>query len=287
MTRSLIVNADDFGRSKSVNDGIAEAFRLGILTSASIVANGAEFDSAVALTQQLDGLGVGIHLVLDEHPPVLPPSQIPSLVAKDGHFRPRSQQFTKMVVTPRMQDDILSEWDAQILKALAAGVNLDHIDGHGHCHAHPRVAQAIVTLAERYDIRHIRLPMESLTWRSERASVPRFVEKAILNSFAMGSRRLWGGKLTFPQHFYGFSEGGHMTASTVRRVAQLAPAGVSELMVHVGATNAEPTGLETGYDWEGDLGAVTAFGRAAFEEDFGIQLITHTGRRSDGLTAAA
>lgn len=279
MNRFLIVNGDDFGRSQSVNDGIAEAFRRGILTSASIVAMGAEFESAVALAKQLDGLGVGIHLVLDEHPPALPPSEIPSLVTKDGQFRPRGQQFAKMVVNSRMQDDVLREWDAQISKVLAAGIKLDHIDGHGHCHAHPRVARAVVALAERYSIRHIRLPVESLVWRSERASVSRFIGKVALNSFALFSRHLWDGKLSFPQFFYGFSEGGHMTASTVRRVAQLAPLGVSELMVHVGASNAEPAGHETGYDWEGDLGAVTAFSRAAFEEDFGIQLITHTGRR--------
>jgi len=55
--------------------------------------------------------------------------------------------------------------------------------------------------------------------------------------------------------------------------------GVSELMVHVGTSNVEPVGLETGYDWQGDHGAVTTFSRAGFEDEFGIKLITHTGRR--------
>ena len=60
MDRFLIVNADDFGRSESVNAGVAEAYRRGILTSASIVATGAAFESAVALVPQLEGLGIGI-----------------------------------------------------------------------------------------------------------------------------------------------------------------------------------------------------------------------------------
>ena len=105
-------------------------------------------------------------------------------------------------------------------------------------------------------------------------------DKLLLNSFALCSKRAWKGKLQFPQSFFGFSEGGHATESLVRRVGRAAPPGVSELMVHVGASNLEPAGLENGYDWKGDLGAVTAFSRADFEKEFGVQLITHTGRRN-------
>jgi predicted glycoside hydrolase/deacetylase ChbG (UPF0249 family) len=278
--RFLIVNADDFGRSEAVNAGIVEAFRRGILTSASIVAMGAAFEPAVELARQCEGLGIGIHLVLDEHEPALPPSEILSLVTCDGRFRSRGQQFIKMTADPRMRDDAFREWDAQIKKVLARGIKLEHIDGHGHCHAHPRVAGVVVALAERHGIRHVRLPVEAMRWRPERASASRFASKLMLNSFALCSKRLWDGKLSFPRCFYGFSEGGHVTGSLVRRVGQAAPPGVSELMVHVGASNIEPAGLETGYDWEGDLGAVTAFGRATFEEEFGVKLITHTGRRN-------
>jgi predicted glycoside hydrolase/deacetylase ChbG (UPF0249 family) len=278
--RFLIVNADDFGRSEAVNTGIVEAFRRGILTSVSIVAMGAAFESAVELAREHEGLGIGIHLVLDEHEPALPPSKILSLVGSDGRFRSRGQQFMKMTADPRMREDAFREWDAQIKKVLASGIKLEHIDGHGHCHAHPRAAGVVVALAERYGIGHVRLPVEAVGWRPERTSAARFASKLMLNSFALCSKRLWDGKLEFPENFYGFSEGGHVTGSLVRRVGQAAPPGVSELMVHVGNSNLEPAGLETGYDWQGDLGAVTTFGRAAFEEEFGITLITHTGRRN-------
>jgi predicted glycoside hydrolase/deacetylase ChbG (UPF0249 family) len=280
LDRFLIVNADDFGRSQAVNAGIIEAFRRGILTSASIVATGATFDQAVELARQNEGLGIGIHLVLDEHEPALPPSEIPSLVTNDGRFRPRGQQFMRMTADSRMRDDTFREWDAQIKKVLKAGIKLEHIDGHGHCHAHPRVAGVVVALAERYGIGHVRLPVEAVGWRSERASAARFASKLMLNSFALCSKRLWDGKLSFPETFYGFSEGGHVSGSLVRRVGHAAPPGVSELMVHVGNSNIEPAGLETGYDWEGDLGAVTTFEKAAFEAEFGVKLITHTGRRN-------
>jgi hopanoid biosynthesis associated protein HpnK len=278
--RLLIVNADDFGRSAAVNGGIIEAFQQGILTSASLVAMGAEFDQAVELARQNPGLGIGIHLVLNEHDPALPAAEIPSLVGSDGKFRSRGQQFVKMAADPRMRDDAFREWDAQIKKVLAAGIKLEHIDGHGHCHAHPRVAGVVVELAKRYGIEHVRLPVEAVGWKSERPSAARFASKLLLNSFALCSKRVWDGKLRFPQSFYGFSEGGHVSGALVRRVGQAARPGVSELMVHVGNSNIEPVGLFTGYDWQGDLVAVTAFNRAAFEKEFGVQLITHTGRRN-------
>ena len=278
--RFLIVNADDFGRSETVNAGVIEAFQRGILTSTSIVATGTAFEPAVVLARQNPGLGIGIHLVLDrQHEPALPPSEIPSLVTGSGKFRARRKQFKKMAVDPRTRDDVFREWDAQISKVLAAGIQLDHIDGHGHCHAHPRVAGVVVALAERYGIGHVRLPIEAITWRPERVSASRFANKLMLNSFALCSRHLWGGRLSFPRSFYGFSDGGHLTESVVRRVARAAPRGLSELMVHVGTSNMDPALLESRYDWEGDLRAVSALGKTAFEEEFGVQLITHTGQR--------
>lgn len=279
MDRFLIVNADDFGRSEAVNAGVAEAFRKGILTSTSIVATGPAFASAIALVPQLEGLGIGIHLVLDEYQPVLPPSEITSLVTKSGRFRSRGRQFAKLAADPRTRDDAFREWDAQISKVLACGIKPGHIDGHGHCHAHPRVTETVVALAERYGIAHVRMPVEPVAWRPEGISAPRFASKLALNFASLRSRRLWRGHLSFPQYFYGFSDGGRLTGSAVRRIAQAAPPGVSELMVHVGTSNDEQPGFETGYDWAGDLGAVTAFDRAAFEKQFGIRLITHIGWR--------
>jgi predicted glycoside hydrolase/deacetylase ChbG (UPF0249 family) len=279
MERFLIVNADDFGRSEAVNAGIIEGFRRGIVTSTSIVAMGPAFDSAVALARENEGLGIGIHLILNEYKPALLASQIPSLVTDDGQFHRRGEQLLKMVASARMADDVLREWDAQISKVLASGIKLDHIDGHGHCHAHPRVARAVVALAERYGISQVRLPVESMAWRAEQFSAFRLAGKLALNSFALYSRRLWGAKVSSPEHFYGFSEGGHLSLSVVRRVAQTATPGVSELMVHVGTSNIESDGLRTSYDWKGDLEAVTAFDKASFQREFGIKLTTFTGRR--------
>jgi predicted glycoside hydrolase/deacetylase ChbG (UPF0249 family) len=59
---------------------VVQGYRDGITTSASLVAKGQAFESAVALASKLPGLAVGVHLVSNGYSPVLPPSEVSRLV---------------------------------------------------------------------------------------------------------------------------------------------------------------------------------------------------------------
>jgi predicted glycoside hydrolase/deacetylase ChbG (UPF0249 family) len=63
--RVLIVNADDFGASEGINRGIVEAHSRGIVTSASMMVNGAAAEHAAALARGHPRLGIGLHWDLD------------------------------------------------------------------------------------------------------------------------------------------------------------------------------------------------------------------------------
>lgn len=63
--RQLIVNADDFGLTTGVNEGIIEAHARGIVTSTSLMVDGAAAGHAVALARRHPGLSVGLHFVDD------------------------------------------------------------------------------------------------------------------------------------------------------------------------------------------------------------------------------
>jgi predicted glycoside hydrolase/deacetylase ChbG (UPF0249 family) len=282
-SRFLIVNADDFGRSEAVNLGVGEGFRRGIITSTSVVAAGPAFESAVAMLPTLKGLGMGVHLAVDEYQPILTAADIPTLVNSEGQFRSRGRQFLNMASNPRTKGDLLREWDAQISRIRAAGIELTHIDGHGHCHAHPAVTGIIIQLAERHGIAHVRLPAEPFSMSRGRSLSRRFGEKVALQLATQLARRKWIGRLFFPRSFYGFSHGGHMTPAILRRVTDFIQPGISELMVHVGLSNDEAAGFRTGYDWVGDLNAVTSHTKSQFEIEFGVRLVTHTQRRPDGV----
>ena len=84
--RRLIVNADDFGRSASINQAVIRAHREGILTTASLMVNEPACEEAVALARENPTLGVGLHLTLLCGHSALPPEQIPGLVNAQGRI---------------------------------------------------------------------------------------------------------------------------------------------------------------------------------------------------------
>jgi predicted glycoside hydrolase/deacetylase ChbG (UPF0249 family) len=65
-TRSLIVNADDFGQSYGINRGIMAAHARGIVTSASLMVRWPAAAEAAAYSRQHSDLSLGLHVDLAE-----------------------------------------------------------------------------------------------------------------------------------------------------------------------------------------------------------------------------
>src|SRR6185295_16429695 len=84
--RRLIINADDFGRSRSINGAVIRAHTDGVLTSASLMVNEPDCAEAVALAKQNPKLGVGLHLTLLMGHSALPPEKLPGLVNQRNEF---------------------------------------------------------------------------------------------------------------------------------------------------------------------------------------------------------
>src|SRR5438045_1956703 len=64
--RILIVNADDFGQSPTINKGIVEAHQRGIVTSASLMVRQNAAAEAVELSCNCPDLSLGLHLDFGE-----------------------------------------------------------------------------------------------------------------------------------------------------------------------------------------------------------------------------
>lgn len=153
MAGQLIVNADDFGLSESVSRGILQAHLQGILTSTTFMAN---FPWAPEMAPLLAGapkLGVGVHLNLTTGAPILPPEQVPTLVAEDGRF---SKSLVRLF-TRADAAEVRSEWAAQIERAISL---LDrhptHLDTHRYLQAHPQFTAVLIDLARTYKIPAVR-----------------------------------------------------------------------------------------------------------------------------------
>jgi len=141
----LIVNADDFGLSTAHNQAVLRAHRQGILTSASLMVNGAACAEAVQIARANPNLGVGLHLTLVCGQSTLDASAIPDLVDAGRNFSssPVCAGFRYYFLS-KLKLQISHEIQAQFDKFMETGLVLDHINGHLNIHLHPAVLPALI-----------------------------------------------------------------------------------------------------------------------------------------------
>ena len=84
--KRLIVTADDFGAAREVNEAVERAHCSGVLRAASLMVGAPAAADAVVRAQRLPSLAVGLHVVLVNGRPVLPPEEVPDLVDTRGQF---------------------------------------------------------------------------------------------------------------------------------------------------------------------------------------------------------
>jgi predicted glycoside hydrolase/deacetylase ChbG (UPF0249 family) len=162
--RRLIINADDFGLTAGVNRAIVECHRAGSVTSATLMANSAEFMRAVDLARSHSRLAVGCHVVLVDGEPLSPVTQVGSLLMPGTlSFRPSASEFARAAVRRQLAPlEIAAEATAQILKLQNAGIKVTHIDTHKHTHIFPVALKALLGVAKDLGVTAIRNPFSPL-----------------------------------------------------------------------------------------------------------------------------
>jgi len=235
--RRLIVNADDFGRSHFINEGVRRAHREGILTSASLMVNEPAFDEAVALAGECPRLGVGLHLVLACGKATLSASQVPGLVDRDGQFsshpvRTGTGYFFKPSLRPQLRAEIRAQFD----RFRATGLPLDHLNGHLHLHLHPAVFPILVEEFSTLGWTRIRLTRDPL-WFNLRLAKGRLAYRlahamiyAALSACAVPSLRRLGARHT--NRVFGLLQNAHVDERFLLRLLEQLPPGDSELYSH-------------------------------------------------------
>lgn len=145
----MLFNADDFGLTKGVTDGIIKSHVDGIVRSTTLMMNGLAVDYAVEQVHKHPTLQVGIHLVLSWGQPVTARSEVPGLVNADGRFK-YNNTFSTMK-SPNIHE-VEKEWRAQIEAFLATGLKLHHMDSHHHIHGWEPLKDLVIRLAEEYQV---------------------------------------------------------------------------------------------------------------------------------------
>lgn len=251
--KRLIVNADDFGYTRGVNAGVIRGFRDGIITSTTIMANGAAFEDAIERVKQNPELGVGCHLVLVGGTCVEKPSSIPSLADKRGQLPSTLTILLRKLTTGALDgDDLAREMRAQIGKVIQAGIEPSHLDSHKHTHSHPRVMEQMVRVAKEFGIRRVRKPFEDANILLKSAFTGGWTTLK-RNMAALAARRARGrfeelaaaNGLATPEYFWGVAATGRLNNDVLLPTIASFPDGVGELMCHPGEYDEQLEGSNT------------------------------------------
>ena len=154
----VIINADDFGLSPGVNQGILYCFKHHLISSTTIMCNMEYFEDALEIYRH-NSINVGVHLTLTAGKALLKHQYITD---KQGYFI-KQGQYKSLDMNQEVVEEIKAEWNAQIQKALDAGIKVTHLDTHHHMYmAYPALHEVIYELARKYHLPirndHVSLP---------------------------------------------------------------------------------------------------------------------------------
>ena len=236
MTRVLILNADDYGRTAEVSRGIRRSHLQGIVTTTTVMINipSAISDVHDALIET-PTLGLGVHLNLTYGKPTAPSDRVSSLIGDDGFFLSRDHLLKKLDAVHT--EHIELEWRTQIDSFLQEGAILDHLDSHHH----------IAALSEKTWQIHLNLCQEYSC--ATRPPFPVDIsEKEISLIYPQMSVEFASSEANAMMEHHGIRSADNFFASFFGKSASLKhalallsnlPDGVSELMCHPGFSDDE------------------------------------------------
>jgi len=270
--KQLVVTADDFGAARAVNDAVLEAHADGILTAASLMVGGASAADAVARARAAPSLRVGLHLVLVDGRPVLPPAQVPDLVDAGGNFRnDMARAGAAMFFRPSVRRQLEAEIAAQFQAFRATGLPLDHVNAHKHFHLHPTIAAAMLAIGRDYGLKAVRVPLEPAAALARVEPYRGSVVAAVTRPFARALRRRFArAGIASPDAVFGLAWSGAMTAPRLKGIVQNLPDGLSEIYLH--PATGSYAGAAPGYRYNEERAALLDSGVIAAAKSHNILL---------------
>ena len=273
--KRLVVNADDFGFTSDVNEGILRSHLDGIVRSASLMANGPAFEQAVGIARQHPSLGVGCHLTLVQG----------DSLASPGTRLPRSAG--RLLANPPTLHEALREFQAQIEALLDHGIRPSHLDTHQHVHLLPVVLEAVATLADRFRIPWIRKPFDT----------PHGLAPVLRAGLSLAIRpwripfeeRLRRARCRTSDYFAGFVGTGAMDAPWLVALLAGLPGGIGELMCHPGICGPDLLRADTKLKQsrEIEMRALCSDEVRQAVAEHGIELLSYRDLAGDAAAAAA
>jgi len=240
--KRLIINADDLGADVARNEGIFEAMRAGVVTSATVLPNGPALDHALGKIRSggYEQVSFGVHLNLTEGRPLA--EGLSCLTGPDGNFRGKAAAHRLLMQAGNalLQADIARETALQIERLLDAAIEITHIDGHQHVHVFPSALRTVAETAISRGIRRMRIPDETVDTGHDVVLTDLLEEARRFAVLGKEARKFLAGTgIVSSDHFRGLALKGRLDTEGLLKLLDTHPGGITELMVHPGRVPAE------------------------------------------------
>jgi len=232
----LIINADDLGFSPGVTDGILEAHKRGVLSSATLMTTMPDRDRALDLAAQAgtgaagQPLGVGIHLSLTQGTPL---TSCRRILTRDGHFIRSLPKLFLRLRTKAARQEAQYELIAQIQYAQSRGLVPTHVDSHKHVCHFPPLHAPLIAACNATGIQWLRTTRERPT-----PGIPKlpFAYRVLAHFAQLLAKKAQAAGLHTPDRFLGLSTTGKTTSAHILAFLQMpaTPGTLTEYMLHPG-----------------------------------------------------
>lgn len=166
----IIINADDFGASKEINNGILYLIKKKKISSTSVIANGIFINTYIKKLKNINKkiFSVGVHLNLTSGKSLR--KNLNYICNKKNYFN-RSLFFFFFIIyfSPKKKkilNQIYLELDAQINFLKKKKLAISHLDSHNHVHSNPLIFRIVKKLAIKHNIKIIRSLNEKIIFKN-------------------------------------------------------------------------------------------------------------------------
>lgn len=270
--RAVVLHADDIGMCQATIPAIENLFNAEIISSAAVMVPCAWFPALAAYARSNPQADIGVHTTLTSEwdryrwGPLSTRDTSSGLLDRDGYFPQSTAELWAQVDGNALK----AEMRAQIDKALAAGIEITHIDSHMGAAFEPRFLGIYTALAEEYAVPAFLPRMTAEIAQQRGMSAEQFDMVEHMQSVLEAN----GVPLFDSMGFMPLDQHEERVAEAKRQLSQL-PAGLSYFICHPAMDTPELRMLAH-TDWQARVADYTAFTSAElrdFIRSSGIQVV--------------
>lgn len=224
--KSLLINIDDLGIAKEINDATRECYKKNAINSASIIACGDEFDDACNMLKSLQIKDIGVHLTFTgKFTPICHKSKFP-----DNYIK----LFLYLFLGKINKEDIYKEFCRQIETVTQKGFNVTHLDSHEHIHILPGLFSLTMILAREFDIPLVRVPVEPIRIIKKNFRIKDLIRHFALKICCIGKKtKLDSEDIKYNTAFWGHFHSGRLNEDIFNYISENLSDGTNEIGMHI------------------------------------------------------